>query len=133
MALSDLVSAGRAAAAELQRDACVITRGTDAPPVYDAATDSYASPSGVVLYTGPCRVKSRGYAEREVEAGEESVSLFAYIVSVPITATAYDVGDSVLITASQLDPALAGLRLRVGSPSLGSQMTARRLGCEVQT
>jgi hypothetical protein len=129
--LTDLVAAGRLAALELMTDACIITRGVGAQ-TYDDATDTYVTLPGEVLYAGRCRVKPRDNTGRDVEAGEQSVALFRYVVSVPISAIEFDVNDVVKVTASVLDPALDGLELRVTQPTLGSQITARRLGCEVQ-
>lgn len=132
MSVDGVVLAGRAAAASLMIDTCTVIRGAG-QPTYDAGSDSYVSSPGQLLYTGPCRVKPRDDADRVVEAGGDDVSLFPYVVWVLLSSVAYDVDDTVTVTASALDPALVGLKLRVRRPILGSQMTARRLGCEVQS
>ena len=131
MTLAGLVADAREAAAALMTDACTITRGTGTR-TYDETTDTYVVVPGPLLYTGPCRVKPRNNVDRVVEAGAQTVSLFPFVVSVPISSVHFDVDDTIVITASALDPALPGMRLRVRSPLEGSQISARRLGCEVQ-
>lgn len=128
--LEQLVDAGRAAAAGLMQDTCTVARG-GGTPVLDTSTGQYVTASGAVVYTGPCRVKPRDNADRVVEAGGELVSLFPYVVSVPVSAVDFEVDDQVTVTAAALDPGLPGLVLRVKQPAFGSQLTARRLGCEV--
>jgi hypothetical protein len=112
-------------------DTCTITDGAT-QQVYDPATDAYITPPGATRYTGPCKVTARDNADRQVEAGAETVSLWPVVVSVPMSVTTVQVDDVVTVTASQLDPALAGARFRVRQVPTGSLLTARRLGCEVQ-
>jgi hypothetical protein len=112
-------------------DACIITRASTNAPVLNETTGAYTAAAATTLYTGACRVKPRDNADQVVDAGGQAVSLFPYVVSVPVSAVAYAVDDIVTITASALDPAMIGLSLRVRQPNLGSQVTARRLGCEV--
>lgn len=120
----------RGVTASLMTDACTITRGAGTS-VLDEATGQYVRTPGALLYTGPCRVKPRDNTDRVVDAGGQAVSLFPYVLSVPVSSVDFDVDDVVTVTASALDPALAGLVLRVKQVAVGSQLTARRLGCEV--
>lgn len=120
--------AGRAAASRLMVDTCTITRGPGAE-TFDPATGEYVTSAPVTLYTGPCRVKAAG-VDVVTQAPGQADSLLPFEVSVPITAVAFAVDDVVTITASQLDPALVGLVLRVTLIPAGSHLTARRLGCE---
>jgi len=122
--------AGRRAAEALMVDTCTITRGTSSQ-TFDPATGTYATTPGVSVYTGPCRVKPAGTSDRVVEAGGQAVSLFPFVVSVPISAVQFAVDDRVTVTVSTLDPALVGTVLRVVQVAAGSHLTARRLGCEV--
>lgn len=110
-------------------DSCTIGRPVSGQ-VYDPATDSYPTPM-TQLYAGPCRVKPRDNADRVVEAAGETVSLWPYVVSVPIGMETADLDDVVTITACPLDPSLVGRQLRVRQVLAGSFVTARRLACEV--
>lgn len=111
-------------------DSCEITRG-GGERVFDRNTGKYVTTPGALVYRGRCRVKPTDNADQVVEAGGQNVSLFPYVVSVPIDVTAFEVDDLVTITSSVLDPALSGRVLRVRQISVGSHITARRLGCEV--
>jgi hypothetical protein len=124
------VRAGRRAAEALMADTCTISRGGGST-VFDPDTGEYVTTVGEAIYTGACRVKPRDNADQVVEAGGTNVSLFPYVVSVPVGAVAYEVDDLVTVTAGALDPALVGLVLRVRQISVGTHLTARRLGCEV--
>lgn len=124
--------AGRNAAEQLMVDACTITRGTTGT-TYDSDSDSYTTTPGAGVYAGRCRVKPRDNADRQVEAGGETVSLWPYVVSVPMAASGIDLDDTVTVTAAAMDPELVGLVLRVRDVPKGSTLTARRLGCEVQS
>lgn len=131
MSATSAVLHGRAAAEALMVDACTITAGA-AVQVYDEASDTYVTPAGASRYSGPCRVKPRE-SDQNVEAGAESISLWPYTVSVPVAAVGIDVDDVVTVTDCPLDPSLVGRTLRVRQVTQGSFITARRLGCEVQT
>lgn len=120
---------GRAAAERLMVDGCTITRGTPGT-VYDPETDTYVGTGGAVVYVGKCRVKPRDNADRQVEAGGETVSLWPYIVSIPMSATGIMLDDTITVSQAGLDPDLVGLVLRVRDVPVGSTLTARRLGCE---
>jgi hypothetical protein len=131
MSAESATLSGRRAAEGLQSDRCTITRASTSAPVFNETTGTYTPAAPTTLYTGACRVKPRDNADRVVDAGGRAVSLYPYVVSVPVSAVAYAVDDIVTVTVSALDPALAGLVLRVRQPNVGSQVTARRLGCEV--
>lgn len=131
MTALDIIAEGRAVARSLMVDTCSIS--ADVPPVYDAASDSYLPAPGTLRYAGPCRVKPRDNADRVVEAAGQTVSLWPYVVVVPVDATDIEVNDRVTITAAGLDPELTDLVLRVRDVPKGSLLTARRLGCEVQS
>jgi hypothetical protein len=130
MSATTAIRRGRRAAEALMVDTCTITRGTG-EQVFDPATGQYVTTAGELLYTGPCRVKPQNNADRVVEAGGQAVSLWPFVVSVPVSEVSFEVDDLVTVTASVLDPALVGKVLRVRQVALGSHLTARRLGCEV--
>lgn len=121
--------AGRTAALALMVDTCTITRVTPGT-VFNEATGQYDAATVTTIYTGACRVKPRDNADRVVQYGQEAVSFWPFIVSVPMTVTTVDLDDLVTITASSLDPALVGLVLRVREVLSGSHLTARRMSCE---
>lgn len=129
MSATGATLAGRRAAEGLMTDTCTITRGGGGR-VFDPAAGEYVTTPGEELYRGRCRVRPRDNADQVVEAGGQNVSLFPYVLSVPVSAVAFAVDDLVTVTASRLDPALVGITLRVRQVNVGSQVTARRLGCE---
>lgn len=126
-----IVLAGRAAAERLMVDTCTITREATTGQTYNAANDTFSEPARSTIYSGPCRVKPAGAGDRRASAGDDTYQLDAYVVSIPVSATAVEPGDQVAITAAQHDPTLTGVGLRVLSVDIGSQITARRLRCEV--
>jgi hypothetical protein len=132
MSASCLTVAGRRAAAALMVDACTISR-PDAEGALNETTGQRTPSAGAQVYAGSCRVKVQATADRVVEAAERPVSLRTYDVSVPITVTDVHVDDVLRITASVLDQALVGLRLRVVDVAKGTHLTARRLVCEEQS
>ena len=123
--------AGRRAAEHLMVDACTISAET--APQYDVETDQQVTPVGALRYTGRCRIRPRDNSERVLEAGGQTVALWPYLVSVPMSATGIDLGDVVHIDSCELDPSLVGLVLRVRQVLAGTHLTARRIGCEVQS
>jgi hypothetical protein len=122
---------GRAAAETLMVDTCTITRAGSGDPVYNEADDTYTYPTASTSYTGKCRVRPAGTQDVDHVVGADPVWARSYIVSVPVSETNTTVDDVVTITASALDPALVGQRLRVQGVLKGSHITARRLACEV--
>lgn len=131
MTAANATLAGRAAAEALMVDACTVT-AQPAAQVYDPATDTYTTPAGTLRYTGPCKVKPRDNDDQVVDAGGQTVSLWPYVISVPMTVTDVDLNDVVTVTASLLEPAFVGRSFRVRQVLQGSFLTARRLSCEVQ-
>lgn len=130
MSVAETVAEARAAAEELQTDTCVITADGAAEPVYDAGTDTYTYPEGTEVYDGQCRVKPADTVDLVQEAGEATVGARRYVLSLPAGTTGPRRNQSVLVTASELDPALPGTRLRILGVLKGSQLSARRLACE---
>lgn len=130
MSATGATLAGRRAAEGLMTDTCTITRG-GGDRVFDPPTGEYVTTAGAQLYSGRCRVRPRDNADQVVEAGGQTVSLFPYVVSLPVSAVPFAVDDLVTVTDSRLDPALVGVLLRVRQVNVGSQVTARRLGCEL--
>jgi hypothetical protein len=121
---------GRAAAEALMTDACVVRRVTGR--VLDQTSLEYVDTTAVV-YSGACRVRAQNVQDSEAEAGERTVTLRGYVVSVPVVASGVHVNDVAEVTASVLDPELPGTLLRVLGPAKGSTITARRFRCEEVT
>lgn len=113
-------------------DACTVS-GPDTTGVLDETTGQYTTASGASRYTGPCRVKVQATQDRATSAGERVIMLRTFIVSLPITAVTVKVDDVVRITASVLDSALVGTRMRVVDVAKGTGLTARRLVAEEVT
>lgn len=131
MSAASATLAGRRAAERLMVDSCTISAASTRGAL-NATTGEYDVVPGAVLYTGPCRVvPAAGNQDHVVDAGEQPVSLWPFIVSVPMSVADVTVDHEVEITSSELDPRLVGTRLRVRQVALGTHITARRLGCEV--
>ena len=125
MSVASVLARGRVAAERLMTDTCTITR----PGVrtWDAASGTYTQTSATV-YTGKCRVRVLTPGDETAQAGEEQVSLWRYVVSVPLTVDPR-LNDEVALDTSA-DATLVGRVLRVRQVTRGSQITARRMVCE---
>jgi hypothetical protein len=128
MSAESVTLAGRTAAEALMVDTCVISRSSGSG-TFNETTGAYSG-SSTEVYAGKCRVKPRDNADRVVQYGQEAVSFWPFIVSVPMSVTTVALDDVVTITDSALDPALFGLSLRVREVLSGTHLTARRLSCE---
>jgi hypothetical protein len=124
--------AGRTAAAALMVDACTVS-APDTTGTLNESTGAYTPVAGAVHYTGACRVKVQPTQDHAIDAGERVILARLYIVSLPMSATTVLVDDVLRVTASALDAALAGTRMRVVDVPKGSHLTARRLICQELT
>lgn len=126
MSLTTILAHGRAAAAQRMMDRCTIRRTTG------VTTDSagVVTPTTVVVYTGPCRIKMAGDGS-PTDAGEATVAVLPMELHLPITGSE-DVKhlDEVTVDAALNDTALVGRTLRVSSKQLKSEATARRISVE---
>lgn len=125
-----ILEAGREAAEALMVDACSIVRPASGTQTYDPDTDTFTEPETSTVYTGSCRVRLN-QAGTEVSAGDDTLTQSGYIVSVPASTTTLVIGDVVVISSAASDASLVGMRLRVASIERGTNVTARRLMCEV--
>lgn len=132
MSAATATLAGRTAATTLMVDACTIS-APDVQGPLDEATGLYTPVPGASRYIGACRVKVDATQGHQVDAAQRLISQRSYVVSVPMTVLTVAVNDVVRVTASVLDPALAGTRLRVVDVPKGSHLTARRLTCQEST
>jgi len=127
-----VLARGQAAAERMMTDTCTIRREAG------ETTDDFSgtiTPAYTVLYTGKCRLQqspaSPNSASR-LDAGEDSVLLQPFVLSVPITVTGIQPGDEAIYSASQ-DPDLPGRLFLVKAISRKTNLTARRLGVEERT
>lgn len=129
MSVRSVTLLGQRAAAQLREDQGVLKRL--GPPGTPDPVTGVITPTHTVIYTGPGRVKPMGrVTANNVSAGEARDSQMVYVVSLPITVTDARPGD-VWVTTSSHDPEAASRVLRVVEVEAGSQITARRLTCEL--
>lgn len=126
MTAGSVTAAGRRAAARLMTDAGTLTRRTGTR-TWDPESGTYTQDTTTV-YSGPCRVRVLTTTDRTVQAGEEQVSLWRYLVSVPFNVEP-ELHDDFVLTASA-DPTLVGRLTRVVQVTRGTHVTARRMVCE---
>lgn len=125
MTVRGAVLSGRRAAAALRTDRCTITRtGTDG--VFDPETGTTTHPETVLFAGQACRVRVPTVADREAFAGQHQFTLADAVLSLPVEVTGLAVGDTVTMTASELDPDLTGRVYTLMAVHRASQITARR-------
>ncbi|MEU7597282.1 DUF6093 family protein [Streptomyces sp. NPDC039022] len=129
--LDGILAAGRAAAAELMRETVALYRPGSGD--FDWSTGTTTPAPATTLYSGPARVKPLTAEGREVDAGEQPLTLTRFTVSLPWTAPVPSVqprpGDVVDILASP-DARMVGLRLWVTGVQYSSTATAWRISAE---
>lgn len=130
MTAAGFATAGQALGAVLMDcQGTVIRLGTPGPP--DPVT-GVVTASKTTIYAGPMRVKPYSRITGSgVVAGEAKDSMVLYTVSVPITVTTTRPGDIVHVTQSTDTQLLTRTTLRVISVERSSQITARRMTCEL--
>lgn len=130
-----LVERGRAKAETLMRDTCRVTAPGPGDPVRNPDTGEVTYPDGPTVYEGPCRVRAENAVVAEAEAGERTVGVVRWTVSIPVIHPTWDTskvgrGHTVEVLTSELDPGLVGRKFTVSAGFVGSQNTARRLPVE---
>ncbi|MFH8752940.1 DUF6093 family protein [Streptomyces rimosus] len=130
-ALEALLAAGRAAATRLARETVALYRPGAGD--FDWSTGVTTPAPSAALYSGPARVKPLTAEGREVNAGEQPLTLSRFTVSLPWTAPVPSVrprpGDVVDVLASP-DARMVGLRLWVTGAEYSSTATAWRISAE---
>lgn len=128
MSASLLTLRGRRRAEALMLDACTITRR--AAPVYpDTTTDGdtgKVTPSVTTIYTGPCKIQAADAAGSPTRVGEAELVTSSLTLHLPMSATGVTADDIAAVTASLLDPDLAGKVFTIRAPDHKSFKTARR-------
>jgi uncharacterized protein DUF6093 len=117
----------RAQAESLQTDACTVTHPGTGEGTFDPVTGATTPPVGTTVYAGQCRFRAPTLSEANVSAGEHVWTVQDAVLSLPVTATGVQVGDTAVCTASQMDPDLPETVWTVMAVLRGSQITARRL------
>ena len=131
MRAAGAVARGRRAAESLMVDACTVTRASSGAPVVDNNNGTVTPAAPRTIYSGPCRVQVPDAVERIEEAGGDSLSVQAAIISLPIASSeSVAVGDVVTVTGATFDAELSGVTYVVRGLHRKSHATARRLRCE---
>ncbi len=119
--------AGRAAAESLMTDMCTVARPTGVP-VLNETTQEYESATTTV-YTGPCQLQSGATMSTVRGVGDALVLANRLTVKVPLSASGFQTGDKVTVTAAG-DSQLVNAVYTVRSISDKSHATCRRLEVE---
>lgn len=126
MTAGTITAAGQVAAEAIMVDAGTLTRyGVQ---TWDETTGVETRPVLATPYTGKCRVRGAG-GDSPAEAGEQQISKWPFTVSLPALVVDVKLNDVFTLTDSA-DPSLVGVPLRVREILRGTNITARRLGCE---
>ncbi|MFC5999342.1 DUF6093 family protein [Quadrisphaera sp. GCM10027208] len=91
---------------------------------WDDTLGQWVEGGTVLVHDGPLLVRPQSNAERVVEAGEATVAVSKYDVTLPAL-TPVQRGDTVTVTSSPLDPALEGVQLTVQDVPLDVWQVAR--------
>lgn len=100
---------------------------------FDETTGRSVYPDPAELWTGPVRVQRIARRGGGIEAGDRSVEIQLYQVSIPISAPEPQVNDQIVITAIGDDPALPGKVLRIAEVRIGSNVWQRDMTAEETT
>jgi hypothetical protein len=107
---------------------CTI-RKNDTRPTTDPETGEVTPGVGTLVYSGKCRIQPGATQSQSQSRGGAETFEFAFIVSVPFSATGIRAGHLVTIDGSP-DPDAVGLLLEVQPTRFaGDNITARRFGC----
>jgi len=118
----------QAAAESMMRDRWVVEKIT-AGGVLNEDTGEYEG-AVVAVYEGPGKFKAANTAVQDVEAGGQLLAVQGAMLSLPVTAVGVREGHVARCVASENDPDLVGVRVRVTGPARGTAITARRFRVE---
>ncbi|GAA0738792.1 hypothetical protein Drose_04170 [Dactylosporangium roseum] len=114
---------GRAAAESLMQDTCTVQHQTGETTDPETGVVTYTH---VVVYSGKCKIQQAAPATNPTNVGEAAVFVGQLVLHLPMSVTGVQPDDLVTITASVLDPDLAGRTFRLRGPVHKSYLTARR-------
>lgn len=126
MTAASVTLQGQTAAEALMVDTGTLTRY--GPQTWVESTGTQTRPVLSTPYSGKCRVKAAGF-DQSAEAGEEQISRWPFTVSLPVAVVDVQLNDVFTLSAA-VDASLIGVPLRVREVLRGTNITARRLGCE---
>lgn len=130
MSASTVTIRGRRAIEKLMVDTCEIRRFSASDRVFNESTGQYAEGSGVLVYSGKCRVQVRSDINAnavEAVVGEHEWTYRTNTVQLPIAGTSAVVTDCVLtITSCPLDPVRVGIRMNLQAESKGKTHATHR-------
>lgn len=123
------IASMRTVVAAAMPDECEITRrsATAGAGTLDTGTGVLTAPAATVLWSGPCRVRSRAAAARDVTIGDAHAVLGQYVATLPVDADGFDVDDYLVVTSAQAAVELVGVPLQILEVQLGSWDLGRRL------
>lgn len=128
----------RATSVSALPDTCIIRRPATEPTLNETTLDLEPGTSSTV-YAGPCRVRSRGSLEQDVEVGELHETLGPYTGTLPALDTADGVTagdpndvrvDDFLTVVTSSDPGMIGRSFRLVHVSWSAFQIDKRLGLE---
>lgn len=93
----------------------------------NTATGDVTVTAPAALWTGPCRVRSRASASRDVQIGDAHAQIGQYVATLPVDADGFDVGDYLTVTASAAGVDLVGVPMQIIDIQLGTWDLGRRL------
>lgn len=126
MSLDALLAHARARRESYMRSECQILRQVG-ERTWDPVAGEYTAAPESVVYAGKCHVKpTYTPAERDYSTGERELTIQAYEVVLPMSAPEVDIGDVVLITASD-DAWAVGQRFPVAWFENADSRTARHV------
>lgn len=131
MSRDALLAEAQAFAEEGMADTCTIRRvtGKSTDPFSGQDTDTYLSPDP---YSGKCRVQASLAQAAQHTAGEDYQLQIRLELQLPVSATGFQVGDQVTITASR-DADLVGRVFLIRDLMHKTDASSRRIGITERT
>lgn len=127
MSLEGAISRGRALAERLMVDSCSIAR----PTGESTGAGGVITPTTSAVYSGKCRLQVRQGSGAGSGSGRDVGEAFVIVqhleLQIPMTAPELFEGDLVTMTASVLDPQLAGKVYVVRDVLRKTHLTSRRV------
>lgn len=120
----------RALARSALPDVGTITRGGGGGGTIDPDTGDWIPDDGVVVYSGPMRIRGATTQDTDTVFGDESVTSMRFVGVLPPDVVDLLVDDVVHVTASS-DPHIGARSFRVRAVSHHSYLADRRVGLEV--
>lgn len=130
MSAAEAIWAGRREAEALMQDTITVDRQSGEETHFETGA---VTPTYTAVYSGKAKIQATISQSRVAAAGEHQYTLQEYRIDLPVAAGPLKVGDRVRVTASVLDPFLAGRVYRVVELFHKSFATAQRARVEEVT